>query len=92
MMLGEVLLAQFVLCCNSFFHIACRPHCIHKMRIPYACICRWVYVLVYVCCLTLTAKVLQLQPANLSSAAHLEPVFMYKGAQVILFSFERGCS
>ena len=40
----------------------------------------------HLCCLTLTAKVLQ--PANLSSAAHLEPVFMYKGAQVILFSFE----
>ena len=53
---------------------------------------RWVYVLVdvfescHLCCLTLTAKVLQ--PANLSSAALLEPVFMYKGAQVILFSFE----
>ena len=25
---------------------------------------------------------------NLLSAAHLEPVFMYKGAQIILFSFE----
>ena len=40
----------------------------------------------HLCCLTLIAKVLQ--PANLSSAAHLEPVFMYKGVQVILFSFE----
>ena len=40
----------------------------------------------HLCCLTQTAMVLQ--PANLSSAAHLEPVFMYKGAQVILFSFE----
>ena len=79
MMLGEVLLAQFVLHC-----IVRRPHCIHKMR---ACICRWVYVLVdvsescHLCCLTLTGKVLQ--PANLSSSAHLEPVFMYKGAQVL---------
>ena len=40
----------------------------------------------HLCCLTLTAKVLQ--PANLSSAAHIESVFMYKGAHVILFSFE----
>ena len=41
MMLGEVLLAQFKLycaACNSFIHIVRRPHRIHKMRIPYACI------------------------------------------------------
>ena len=34
----------------------------------------------HLCCLTLTAKVLP--PTNLSSAANLEPVFMYKGTQV----------
>ena len=78
MMLDEVLLAQFVLRCNSFIHIVRRPYRIHKMCIPYACICRWVYVLVVVseschlCCLTLTAKVWQ--PASLSLAAYLEPV------------------
>ena len=38
MVLGEVLLAQFVLRCNSFIHIVRRPHRIHKMCIPYACI------------------------------------------------------
>ena len=32
-----------------------------------------------VVCLTLTVKVLELAPAYLSSAAHLEPVIMYKG-------------
>ena len=43
----------------------------------------------HLCCLTLTAKVLEL--ATCQSAAHLEPVFMYKAAvyvQVSLFSFE----
>ena len=44
MMLGEVLLAQFVLRCNSFIHIIRRPYRIHNARC--ACICRWVYVLV----------------------------------------------
>ena len=44
----------------------------------------------HLCCLTLTAKVLVLQPDNLSSrsAAHLELVFMYKGEEVSLFLFE----
>ena len=37
-MLSEVLLAQFVLRCNSFIHIVRRSHRIPKMRIHYACI------------------------------------------------------
>ena len=115
MMHVKVLLTQFVLQCNSFTPIVCRPHHKYCMQAgtshsqdahtlcAYACTCRWFMcwsmhlnmplVLSHTNSHTLTAKVLQ--PANLSSAAHLEPVFMcirvmymHGTVQVSLFSVE----
>ena len=95
-MLDEVLLAQFVLHCNSFTHIAHRSHhiivALTRYYISYVHMHAYVggYVVVnasqscHLYCLTLTAKVLQ--AANLSSAAQSLCIYIYNGAQLSLFS------